>query len=565
MMKVDIARRNFILKVVASALALVSGAAQTATNKKSVTPPKVVTKSKLVTKPVSNTKLKKTLIADVSNSAPPSGNSSGARLGINLAGIADWNSELPIVDVFKMSREWLSQIDGGGWGAGPALSLDEHGYVKKLNDNCYATTFVCSDEGGHYYSGDYVILYDGEGEINIPFHTIKSNAKGRMVVKVDAKKGTLRLDLMKTNPQNYIKNIRLIMPGFEKTYQDNPWHPDFLSRWSGAYCIRFMDFMATNNSAQIRWENRPTPLDMSYATKGASIELMVDLANRLNTDPWFCMPHQADDDYIKQFANYVKTNLNPNLRAWVEYSNEVWNGGFEQNGYAGKQGQRLKFALQPWDAAWKYTAYRSVQIFKIWTDVFGGTERFIRVLPSQAGNSGVAEQVLSFQNAAKNADVLAIAPYFNFSVPPTEEDGISDKLVASWSVDKLFEHLNKKSIPESTQWIIDNKKIADKYKLKLVAYEDGQHLVGVAGAENNEQMEKLFLKANADARMGELYTKHLKAWTDNGGDLVCSFNGVSTWSKWGSWGLIQYYNDKPTAKFKAVMDWAKSRGQKVDY
>ena len=32
-------------------------------------------------------------------------------LGINLAGPEDWNTELPFVDVFHLSREWISQHD----------------------------------------------------------------------------------------------------------------------------------------------------------------------------------------------------------------------------------------------------------------------------------------------------------------------------------------------------------------------------------------------------------------------------------------------------------------------
>ena len=31
------------------------------------------------------------------------------RLGMNLAGPADGNTELPFVDVFRMSRPWISQ------------------------------------------------------------------------------------------------------------------------------------------------------------------------------------------------------------------------------------------------------------------------------------------------------------------------------------------------------------------------------------------------------------------------------------------------------------------------
>ena len=577
-MKTNPSRRKFIAQLIAATLGLFSVAAQSAAHKTTTKSSQNLRKTNKVAnenatkqsaakqsaaKQNSAAISNKTPLANATN-LPATSQMAGARLGINLAGIFDWNAELPFVDMFKMSRDWISQTNEGGWGSGAALEIDAHGWVKRLPANGYATTFVCSHDGGnHYPSGNYVILYDGEGEINVPYHTIKSAIAGKMIVNVDASKSAFRLDVTKTNPQNYIKNIRVIMPGFEKTYQDNPWHPDFLKRWSGIACIRYMDFMATNSSAQTRWDNRPQATDMTFANKGVSLELMIDLANRLNADPWFCMPHLADDDYIKQFASFVKANLHPNLRAWVEYSNEVWNGAFAQNAYASKQGQRLKFAEQPWEAAWKYNAYRSVQIFNIWQQVFGSTQRFVRVLASQAGNSGVAEQILSFQNAAKQADVLAIAPYFNFSVPPSAEDGITDKVVAAWSLDKLFAYLNKKSLLESSQWITDNKKIADRYTLKLVAYEAGQHLVGVTGAENNEQLTSLFLNANADARMGDLYEKHLVAWAEHDGDLTCMFNSVSPWSKWGSWGLQQYYNDKPPPKFKAVIDWAISRGQKM--
>ncbi|HSI25011.1 MAG TPA: hypothetical protein VK952_05270, partial [Methylotenera sp.] len=44
--------------------------------------------------------------------------SANARLGINLAGLADWNTELPFVDLFRMSREWVSQPKDGAWGSG---------------------------------------------------------------------------------------------------------------------------------------------------------------------------------------------------------------------------------------------------------------------------------------------------------------------------------------------------------------------------------------------------------------------------------------------------------------
>jgi hypothetical protein len=243
----------------------------------------------------------------------------------------------------------------------------------------------------------------------------------------------------------------------------------------------------------------------------------------------------------------------------------VWNGGFQQNKDATEAGKQLGFADKPWEAALRYYAYRSVQIFKIWMDAYKGHNRFVRVLASQAAYSPVAEEILSFQDAASYADVLAIAPYISFNVSPTDEHGLNDKVVSTWNLDQLFEHLNKVSLPESTQWTKSNKKVADEYGLRLVAYEAGQHLVGVGGAENNERLNNLFYSANADERMGDIYTKSLIMWGEIGGDLTCSYCSVDPWSKWGSWGLLQNHDDTPASspKFVATIAWAISRGQKM--
>ncbi|MEJ5238934.1 MAG: hypothetical protein WHT82_11275, partial [Limisphaera sp.] len=41
-----------------------------------------------------------------------------SRLGINLSGIADWNTEHPFADAFKTARPWISQRTGAPWGQG---------------------------------------------------------------------------------------------------------------------------------------------------------------------------------------------------------------------------------------------------------------------------------------------------------------------------------------------------------------------------------------------------------------------------------------------------------------
>jgi hypothetical protein len=40
------------------------------------------------------------------------------------------------------------------------------------------------------------------------------------------------------------------------------------------------------------------------------------------------MPHLANDEYHQQFATYVRDNLRPDVKVYVEWSNEVWHTGF---------------------------------------------------------------------------------------------------------------------------------------------------------------------------------------------------------------------------------------------
>ena len=294
------------------------------------------------------------------------------------------------------------------------------------------------------------------------------------------------------------------------------------------------------------------------------MELLCDLANRLQADAWVCLPHEANDDYVREFAKLVKAKLDPERMVYVEYSNEVWNGQFQQNKYAGEQGQKLGLAEKSWEAAWRYTAQRSMEIFRIWEAALGGRERLVRVLPTQAGNSYVAKQIVGWKDAGRNADALAIAPYISMNIPKEGKKLNADD-VSTWSVDRFLDYVETNALPECIRWMAEHRKIADEHGLKLVCYEAGQHFVGVAGGENNEALTRLLHAANAHPRMVEIYGKYYAAWEANGGDLLCHFSSVGQWSKWGSWGLLQFADDdtKQSPKFVASMKWAKKLGQPV--
>ena len=486
-------------------------------------------------------------------------------VGINLAGPADWNTEMPFEDMFRFSRPWVSQARGAGWGKGPALDVDERGWVRRLAPDCFAESPVCTVQGGHYPVGEYTLRYDGKGVLHLSNgRAVKRRGRGHMTVQVDSAARSMMLQLRETDPKDPVRNIRLLIPGAGKGSKSSPFRPDFLQRWAGFAAIRFMDWMRTNNSEVRTWADRPTVEHATWSKRGVPVEVMVDLANRLHASPWFCMPHEADDDYVRRFAELVERSLDPGLHVYVEYSNELWNGMFAQSRYAQAQGRAEGLAEKAWVAGWRYTAKRSVEIFEIWEDVFGDRGRLVRVLGTQAVNPFISEQILTFEDAYKHADALAVAPYISLNAGP-RSDPTADE-VATWSLDRLFAHIDERSLPKAVTAMAKQREVADRYGLQLIAYEAGQHLVGIQSGKNNARVEALFKAANADPRMEDVYDRYHAAWADAGGGLMCHFSSVTAWGKHGSWGLLQYADDDPEAspKLRAVRRWAREQGQPVD-
>jgi hypothetical protein len=487
-------------------------------------------------------------------------------LGMNLAGPADWGTELPFVDAFHFSRTWISQKEGAGWGQGPALELDAQGWVKKLEPDCKAETPVLTIDGGHYPSGKYTLLYEGKGKIRINNKPVEivSDDPGKLVFNVDAKGGGFFVQIAETDPADYIRNIRLIMPGFEDSYASNPFHPAFLKRWAGVKCFRFMDWMLTNGSKVQHWADRPQVNEASWQRAGVPLEVMLDLCNRQKCDAWLNIPEQADDDYVRHFAQQIKDQLNPSHKAYIEYSNEVWNDMFKSHQYAQSKGLELNLgdASRPWEGACLYYAQRSSEIFKIFQDVFGDQlqSRIVRVVSWQAaGGEYWLDGMLLAHLPKGSVDGLAIAPYFAFMPPATSEDPktLTADVVSQWTVDQVMDHVEQVSLPAAKGYMATASGVAKKYGIKLLAYEGGQHLVGVLGGENNDKLTALFGSANKSARMGKAYEDYLTAWQQAGGDLFCNFSSLGPSSKWGSWGLLDYYDSDETQspKFMAVMHW----------
>jgi hypothetical protein len=477
-------------------------------------------------------------------------------LGTNLTAVVDWTAQQPFVDVFKTSRPWISQRQGAAWGEGGDLALTPEGWIAALTADQYAETLMFTDDPD-YPEGDYTVLYDGEGTITFGVGNVSvaSSERGRIVAKVSRAAGGISLQVRATNPDNPIRNIRFIMPGYEKTYQNEPFNPNFLKRIERFAALRFMDWMLTNDSTAVTPADLPKVTDATYMLRGVPVEIMVQLANTLHADPWFNMPHRASDDYVRAFASVVHEKLSADLKAYIEYSNETWNSQFSQAQYVIEQGTVL--GLGDGDtflSGLRYHSMRAVEIFKIWERVFGDNKQLVRVLAAQSGNAWTGEQIATWQDAFKQADVLAIAPYFSCDDPGNPQT--ADK-VAKLTVEQLLDRqmANVKPGGCAVQQVTENAAVAKTYKLKLIAYEGGQHLAGYGGAENNEQLTGLFIAANRHPRMKDIYQQYLTMWNKAGGDLFMHFTDVTRFSKFGSWGSLEYLtqpvNEAP--KYQALM------------
>jgi hypothetical protein len=273
---------------------------------------------------------------------------------------------------------------------------------------------------------------------------------------------------------------------------------------------------------------------------------MVDLANRCGVGPWLCMPHRANDDFLRRAASLVAERLDERLPLWVEYSNEVWNPDFEQSAYASQQGLVQGLAPDAYTARWRWHAKRSREMFAIWSQPFAGSKRLKRVLATQTGNSWGSQQLLR-DRVIETTDVLAVSAYLPL-VPGVNTQPTAAE-VARWPMERVFEHFENE-LDQLEKWQAEQRRWCARNGLLLAAYEGGQHAVGIGEAVRDAALERLFTQANRDERMGVMYRRLFDRWEDADGDMFCHFSSVSAPSRWGHWGLLEHHDDDPAMRPK---------------
>ncbi len=356
-------------------------------------------------------------------------------IGMNLTKINYYTNELLFSDLAKTlgggtygydgfgTGGWLTKDEGSHeWDTGKIadIPMDEQGYPLEIP---YNGSYVHALFSNNYPEGTYLVLYDGEGVVHVSdprsggTYEIE-NTPGKIIFYLSGKGledqvngiGEVKFNqlIIKSSTKgNHVRNIRIIPASMEFTYEDNLFYKPFLEAVRPFQTIRLMQTQHTNGqyyvnpddpadvsalptdthtefAGKIYWEDRRKPDDFTQeSTPGKAVcyEYLLQLSNEVRANAWLSIPHRADKHYNYELAKLVKETLDPDLKIYIQYSNEVWNHAdeFPQSQWINNNAPGASADIQAALAALpdypEKMAYMQKYIFDIWLTVFTGEER----------------------------------------------------------------------------------------------------------------------------------------------------------------------------------------------
>ena len=355
---------------------------------------------------------------------------------------------------------------------------------------------------------------------------------GRMLMEVTPTNAGILLRIDRSNPKNPVRNVHVWMPGFENAASS--FHPLFLERLKPFKVLRFMDWASTNNSLNKSWADRTLPDDPRQAgSGGVAVEYMIELCNELQADPWFCMPHLVDDNFVRHFAELVQSRLHPGAHIYVEWSNEAWNSIFDQATWVQTQAKQR-------GCRWTWViADEAKRDWTIWRDVFQkAPNRIIRVAAGQHYNPWVCQDIANRLDG--QFDAIACGAYFfpqpadvtRFTATTTPEAVLTSCLA---NIDTTGSPNWKQHTALADSW---SRRL--NRSIPLLAYEGGQHLT--TEGKNSSlytgrvcQSCRFFPRCQQGVRAsGSRICVATKC------ELFMAFLTVGRQDVYGSWGHLQY-------------------------
>jgi hypothetical protein len=286
----------------------------------------------------------------------------------------------------------------------------------------------------------------------------------------------------------------------------------------------------------------------------------------------------ADDEYIRSLATLIKTGvdpatgkkttepLDPSLKVWIEYSNEVWNWNFGQSNWVNKNIEGKG------DIDAKY-ARKASSVYETFRETFGDNDRVVRVIGSQLGFGGgkrTRDRLKALDRS--QYDAVAVTTYFELDM----RQWISDnrKATVDEAMDALlarvgegpFKQTETEREPLNAYW---HYHFAKEFNVPIISYEGNDHINPV-GRVTVDGKTKRLTEVRPDAaefihnmarhpKMGEVYKRWLDRHHQSGLKTNVPFVLLAGWSQYGQWGHVEYVGQpvEQATKYKALLDFYK--------
>lgn len=494
------------------------------------------------------------------------------KIGTGLGFTRDYSTQVPTVDLMKISRRWFGTYQShlGGHPNNTTVQVDENGWpMPDLNADPpqRASTLIHRDIGQSFDEGEYVIEWEGDGQV-------LALADARNTTKVEPNciefvidfnelpiLNGIHIQVVTSNPSNPIRNITVHKKELRKF--GNQWQPGLTNELRHMDTIRFLNPHMISTSEIVEWEDN---LSENYATwtteKGWPVSRMVDLCYQSKSNGWFHIPAKASDDYIERMAEFLLTSMPENSEIYVEYANEIgWNSIFPHTQWAQEQGLALGLDTVAYPAGIKFVAKRSIEIANIFRRVFSRTlfcgrfnsYPFVHVLGTWTGQPNYTISLLEYPGLVEAIDAIAVTMYMGGQahdpIVAIGEDVSLEQMVVEYqkAIDENLEDLVKSQVDTIRSF---------SQRLRVLCYEAGNGLVVKQRGGSDAWLAEKIVELTRSDYMSEFVAQMLSIWNKHSGDLLC-FLADSHYPDWQtSWGLredqrVSYEN---TVQGKVVLN-----------
>jgi len=518
-------------------------------------------------------------------------------VGIGLAAVSDWSTQVPFMDLMKTARPWIGhkpgqfggmehdELQAGGY-------LDADGWPLRVPRALSSIgTLVLTDmpQDAVGLKGRYVLRYSGKGIIEVAGRaTGVRYGNGEIQFDYTPGQGSVEIRIQRINTAAPPRILFITkIENARRAARGEMFNPAWTARLDRFKTLRFMDWMETNDSDLTQWSDRPKPGDVTYQG-GVPVEVMITLSNQLEKDAWINVPHLLDDASVRSMAELVRDTLDPARKVYVEFSNEVWNWQFAQATWADQQSRARWGEADQW---MQFYGMRAAQVAHIWSEVFGdqAQDRLVNVISSQTGWLGLEAQALTAplwvaqggKPPVEAFDAYAVTGYFGgilgleekqpmvaewlqqsetAALAAGQADGLKGSALARYVATHKYRAASQKAAAELRDGSVSGDRadtlhdlltrvlphhgaVARANGLDLLMYEGGSHVVGLGAQVDNDALTAFFHHFNYTSEMGDLYQTLLAEWTALGGQLFMAYSDVYAPTKWGSWGGLRHLDD----------------------